>query len=150
VHGTYTLTNPDTGRSMQLRFTINDEDLDVRLIDDGTATPTVLHAGRWAWTTSEGIRLLDAGMYQFEGIWNYGTDQFTFTRDCGRPDASRPPTVRGATTSTSSSAELAAGHGGRASWVLPPNAGVTRSRAGTPAPPAPVDGRSDPPPARAS
>jgi hypothetical protein len=29
VHGTYTLTNPDTGRSMQLRFTINDEDLDV-------------------------------------------------------------------------------------------------------------------------
>jgi hypothetical protein len=81
VHGTYTLSNPDTGRSMQLRFTINDKDLDVRLNDDGTATLTVLHAGRWAWTTSDGIRLLDAGMVQFEGIWNYETDQFTFTRD---------------------------------------------------------------------
>jgi hypothetical protein len=81
VHGTYTLTNPDNDRSMQLGFTINDKDLDVRLNDDGTATLTVLHAGRWAWTTSDGIRLLDAGMYQFEGIWNYETDQFTFTRD---------------------------------------------------------------------
>ena len=81
IHSTYSLTNPDNGRSLQLRFAYNDKDLDVRLNDDGTATLTVLRAGRWAWTTSEGVRLLDAGMMLYEVSWNYDTDEGTFIRE---------------------------------------------------------------------
>jgi hypothetical protein len=81
IHGTYTLANPDDGRTWQLRFAFNDKDLDVRLNDDGTATLTVLRAGRWAWTSSEGFRVLDAGMMFYEVLWDYDTDQGTFIRE---------------------------------------------------------------------
>jgi hypothetical protein len=81
LHGTYTLTNPDDGRTWQLRFTFNDPDIDVRLNDDGTATLTVLRAGRWHWTSSEGLRVLDAGMMLYEVIWDYDSDEGTFLRE---------------------------------------------------------------------
>lgn len=81
MNGTYSQTNPDNGRSMQLQFAYNDKDLDVRLNDDGTATLTVLRAGRWAWTTSEGVRLLDAGMILYEVLWDYDADEGTFVRE---------------------------------------------------------------------
>jgi hypothetical protein len=81
IHGTYTLTNPDDGRTWQLRFAFNDKDLDVRLNDDGTATLTVLRAGRWLWTSSEGWRVLDAGVMFYEVIWDYDADEGTFVRE---------------------------------------------------------------------
>jgi hypothetical protein len=81
IHGTYTLTNPDDGRTWQLRFTFNDADIDVRLNDDGTATLTVLRAGRWLWTSSTGLRVLDAGVMFYEMIWDYDADEGTFVRE---------------------------------------------------------------------
>jgi hypothetical protein len=81
IHGTYTLTNPDDGRTWQVRFTFNDKDLDVRLNDDGTATLTVLRAGRWLATSSTGLRVLDAGVMFYEMIWDYDADEGTFVRE---------------------------------------------------------------------
>lgn len=81
IHGTYTLTNPDDGRTWQLRFAFNDADIDVRLNDDGTATLTVLRAGRWLWTSSTGLRVLDAGVIFYEMIWDYNADEGTFVRE---------------------------------------------------------------------
>jgi hypothetical protein len=83
IHGTYTLTNPDDGRTWQLRFTFNDADIDVRLNEDGTATLTVLRAGRWLWTSSTGLRVLDAGVMFYEMIWDYDADEGTFVRELG-------------------------------------------------------------------
>jgi hypothetical protein len=81
IHGTYTLTNPDDGRTWQVRFTFNDADIDVRLNDDGTATLTVLRAGRWLATSSTGLRVLDAGVMFYEMIWDYDADEGTFVRE---------------------------------------------------------------------
>jgi hypothetical protein len=83
-HGTYTLVNPDNGKWMQLRFNSVDKDLKVEPLDDGTALIAVLVAGRWGWTTSDGVRLADRGMLLFEILYDYETDEWTFVRDLRR------------------------------------------------------------------
>jgi hypothetical protein len=81
AHGTYTLLNPENGRWMQLRFNFVDKDLQVQPHGDGTATLTVLVAGRSAWTTSDGVRLANSGLELFEVLYDYETDEFTVVSD---------------------------------------------------------------------